>query len=629
MNHADLEIIFEEFGKCHIGVLGDYCLDAYWTLDRGEQELSVETGKLTHAVAKQRYTLGGAGNIVANLVALGVGSVHAFSVVGDDLFGRELQHQLNQLGVNQAGMIHDAEWQTPVYCKRYDGTEELERIDIGRFNAIKAIPEQKLIHALQTAISGLDVLIVNRQLIGGVYSDALFEALLELADQHDCQIVLDFRALPPKFENMIVKMNAHEAANFCGETYSLESAIPEEDVKRYAEQIHKTSQKQVMITRSERGLLIYDGNEHSIVSGIQFLKPLDPVGAGDTTIATWGTCLAAKVKLSQASYIASYAAGVTVQKLQQTGTASPEEIMRFAEDVDTIYRPELAEDSRQARYLDNSEIELVSQVENRGNIQHAVFDHDGTISVLREGWEPVMEAMMIKAILGDKYTSVSEGEFQRIATQSQQFIDKSTGIQTIVQMQSLVEMIADFGYVSSDAILTASEYKEIYNDALMEQINQRIRRIKLGELGVADFTLKGAVDVLQTLYDRGVKLYLASGTDAEDVKIEAEILGYAHLFEGRIYGAVGDIRKYSKKMVIDQIIRDNNLQGTELITFGDGPVEIRETKKRGGITVGIASDELRRFGLNTVKRSRLIRAGADIIIPDYAQLPILMHYLFQ
>jgi len=630
MNRADLEIIFEEFGKCHIGVLGDYCLDAYWTLDRGEQELSVETGKPTHAVTKQRYTLGGAGNIVANLVALGVGSVHAFSIVGDDLFGRELQAQLDQLGVNQSGMIHDAGWQTPVYCKRYLGNEELERIDIGRFNVMTPDTEQQLLSRLQHALSELDVLIVNRQLVGGVYSDAIFEQLLEWAkSEQNCQIVLDFRALPPKFTNMIVKMNAHEAASFCGEASALDHAIPEEKVKQYAEQIYLTSQQQVMITRSERGLLIYDGDTHSIISGIQFLKPIDPVGAGDTTIATWSACLAANINVSQASHLASFAAGVTVQKLQQTGTASPAEIMRFAEDVDYIYNPELAEDIRQAQYLGDSQIELVNLLENIDNIQHAVFDHDGTISVLREGWEPVMEAMMINAILGDTYASVAEGDYQRIANHAKQFIDKSTGIQTIVQMQSLVDMIAEFGYVSHDAILTAAEYKEIYNDALMEQINLRIQRLKSKELSVADFTLKGAVDLLQALYERGVKLYLASGTDAEDVKIEAEILGYAHLFEGRIYGAVGDIRKYSKKMVIDQIIRDNHLQGTELITFGDGPVEIRETKKRGGITVGIASDEVRRFGLNTVKRSRLIRAGADIIIPDYAQLPILMQYLFQ
>ena len=107
---------------------------------------------------------------------------------------------------------------------------------------------------------------------------------------------------------------------------------------------------------------------------------------------------------------------------------------------------------------------------------------------------------------------------------------------------------------------------------------------------------------LQKLYDAGVKLYLASGTDVEDVKREAKVLGYDHLFEGRIYGAVGDITREAKKIVLDRILDTiGEAAFGRVATFGDGPVEIRETKKRGGITIGIASNELRRYGLNEHK----------------------------
>jgi len=132
--------------------------------------------------------------------------------------------------------------------------------------------------------------------------------------------------------------------------------------------------------------------------------------------------------------------------------------------------------------------------------------------------------------------------------------------------------------------------------------------------------MKNAHKLLQHLYNRGVKLYLASGTDERDVIEEARALGYGSLFEGRIFGAVGDVKVEAKRVVLDRIIREHNLGGPEFITFGDGPVEIRETHKRGGITVGVASDEVRRFGMNSSKRARLIRAGADLIIPDYTQL---------
>jgi beta-phosphoglucomutase-like phosphatase (HAD superfamily) len=366
---------------------------------------------------------------------------------------------------------------------------------------------------------------------------------------------LDFRNLPARFDNMIVRLNAHEAAQYYGETLDLTTAIPEEKVKRYAEHIFSESHKPVIVTRGDRGLLAFDGKSHHIVPGIQFLKPIDPVGAGDTTVAIWAACLAAGISFTQSVRLAGLSAGVTVQKLQQTGVASPEEIMAFAEDVNYVHNPELAEDLRLASYVNGSQIEVVSTLVKREQIQHAVFDHDGTISVLREGWEPVMEAMMIRSILGDQFDTVSENDYQRIMLRVRQFIDKSTGIQTIVQMQSLVEMITEFGFITDDAIQTAVDYKQMFNEALMAQINVRKARVISGELEVADFTIKGAVAILQALRDHGVKLYLASGTDEADVKAEAEILGYAPVFEHRIYGAVGDIRKYSK---IDAV---NDCQG--------------------------------------------------------------------
>lgn len=100
------------------------------------------------------------------------------------------------------------------------------------------------------------------------------------------------------------------------------------------------------------------------------------------------------------------------------------------------------------------------------------------------------------------------------------------------------------------------------------------------------------------------------------------------MFEGGIFGAVGDVTKEAKRMVLDRILNEiEKSNGGQLVLFGDGPVEIREARKRGGATVGIASDEVKRHGLNEKKRSRLIKAGADLIIPDFSQLPELLRLL--
>jgi hypothetical protein len=87
------------------------------------------------------------------------------------------------------------------------------------------------------------------------------------------------------------------------------------------------------------------------------------------------------------------------------------------------------------------------------------------------------------------------------------------------------------------------------------------------------------------------------------------------------------VKVEAKKIVLERIMREHDLQGHQFVTFGDGPVEMRETRKRGGVCVGVASDEIRRFGLNPAKRSRLIRAGAGIIVPDFSQLDALLKVL--
>ena len=267
-------------------------------------------------------------------------------------------------------------------------------------------------------------------------------------------------------------------------------------------------------------------------------------------------------------------------------------------------------------------------LDHLGQIKHAVFDHDGTISTLRQGWEDIMEPMMIKAVLGKHYETIDQASYNKVADQVRDYINKTTGIQTIFQMEGLVNLVREFGYVPENQVKDSFEYKEIYNDALMEMVGKRLAKLQTNELNVNDFTMKGAVQFLHELQERGVKMYLASGTDLADVINEANVLGYAEYFDGGIHGAHKDVSKFSKKMVIDRIIKDNNLKGNELAVFGDGPVEIREGRRYNGIAVGIASNEVRRFGLDLHKRTRLIRAGAQLLVPDFSQYSKLLQLLF-
>jgi hypothetical protein len=81
-------------------------------------------------------------------------------------------------------------------------------------------------------------------------------------------------------------------------------------------------------------------------------------------------------------------------------------------------------------------------------------------------------------------------------------------------------------------------------------------------------------------------------------------------------------------VVLERILAEIGTAGARtLVTFGDGPVELRETRRRGGRAIGVASDELRRFGWNMRKRTRLIRAGADFVVPDFSQWQALCRLL--
>jgi phosphoglycolate phosphatase-like HAD superfamily hydrolase len=293
-----------------------------------------------------------------------------------------------------------------------------------------------------------------------------------------------------------------------------------------------------------------------------------------------------------------------------------------------VYNPELAEDIRRASYLDGTAIEIAETPPPNLDIRFAIFDHDGTISTLRQGWDAVMESVMVRVILGPVARTVDPAVYDRVSTQAKEFIDKTTGIQTLQQMHGLARMVREAGFVPKGEILDAAGYKRIFNDALMEVVEARKARVRRGELDAGDFTVKNAVKLLGLLRGAGIRLFLASGTDEQDVVLEAEALGYASLFEGRIYGASQDMNHDAKRAVLERILGEiGGDRAAHIVTFGDGPVEIRETRKRGGITVGVASDEIRRYGLQPEKRARVIRAGAHVVVPDFSQLGPLLAFL--
>ena len=269
-------------------------------------------------------------------------------------------------------------------------------------------------------------------------------------------------------------------------------------------------------------------------------------------------------------------------------------------------------------FLDD-EIEIIHPDIPRGRFRSVLFDFDGTLSLIREGWPQVMIPMMVQVL---RETGTAESAPELFAS-VEDFVMRLNGRQTIYQMIQLADEVRRRG----GRPLEPLDYKHRYHELLMQRIRGRLHDLQSGNTKVEEWSVPGSRDLLENLREHGLTLYLASGTDLKFVRQEAGLLGLTQFFGDRIYGALDDYQNFSKKMVIERIISDNDLHGQELLGFGDGFVEIEEIKRAGGVAVAVASDEVHRRGINQWKRNRLVQAGADLVIPEYRRQEQLVEYL--
>ena len=264
-------------------------------------------------------------------------------------------------------------------------------------------------------------------------------------------------------------------------------------------------------------------------------------------------------------------------------------------------------------------IEVINSNFPRGDFHCAIFDFDGTLSLLRRNWQDVMIPMMVDALVE---TGTTESR-QQLHELVREFVTRLTGRQTIYQMIQLAEEVTRRGVQPKDPL----DYKRQYHDRLWAQVESRVESVRSEEANAESMMVPNSNAFLSALLDQGVNLYLASGTDLTYVRDEVNVLGLNRYFESRVYGAIDDYKNFSKAMVIEKIVADTGVAGSQMIGIGDGFVEIEEMKQVGGLTIGVASDEVNRGAIDRWKRSRLIEAGADLIIADYQPLDELLNVI--
>ena len=254
-----------------------------------------------------------------------------------------------------------------------------------------------------------------------------------------------------------------------------------------------------------------------------------------------------------------------------------------------------------------------------GQVRHVLFDFDGTISSVRDGWQDFMVPMMVETILACG-TGESEEEVLALV---KDFVDHLTGKQTIYQMLRLAEEVQKRGGTPLDPL----EYKRRYHEKLLPLAADRLEGLKSGRIPRQDLLVKGALEFLEELRRRGQRLYLASGTDIEFVVAEAKALGVDRFFDGGIFGALPNYKDFSKEKIIRKILSEFRLGGPELIVVGDGYVEIENAREVNAVAFGIFTEEKNRYHMNADKRGRLLKAGAHLLAPDLTEGKAVMEYL--
>lgn len=265
-------------------------------------------------------------------------------------------------------------------------------------------------------------------------------------------------------------------------------------------------------------------------------------------------------------------------------------------------------------------IEIVRPAASSAQAKAVIFDFDGTLSLIRSGWTHVMVPMCVEEL-----AQLGSGESgEQLTSVVEDFVWRLTGKETIYQMMALADAVRARGGTAAEPLV----YKKRYLERLTLHIGDRLSALREHRVDRTRYLVPGSRQLLEDLYQRGLMLYLASGTDHANVREEAELLDVAQYFGPRIFGAQDDLKSFSKAILVQRILSQADFRSDELLVFGDGYVEIEEVKKAGGIAVGVATAEPDCVSVDEWKRRRLIQVGADFIIPNYLDLGELNGALF-
>jgi D-beta-D-heptose 7-phosphate kinase/D-beta-D-heptose 1-phosphate adenosyltransferase len=352
--------------KPNILVIGDLMIDHYLWGDA--ERISPEAPVQIVDIARETSVLGGAGNVVNNLISLGA-TVNVASVVGDDEIARELTIMLKSIGVKTEGLITQKGRKTSKKSRIIAAHQQILRYDNESKEPITAASAEKITKAIEKDLFVTDMIILS-DYGKGVISDELAQDVISLAKTKGIRVLVDPKGTDySKYRGAhMLTPNKKEASEATG-IRIVDDATLEKALLALKEQC---GLDRSMITLSEDGIAIYDGKVKRFPTVAQ--EVFDVTGAGDTVIASIAFALSAGLSIEETARFANLAAGVVVGKIG-SATVTLDEI--------EIYESKLHQSSSDAHIKTFEEIDrIVKRAKQHG--QRVVFTN-GCFDILHVG----------------------------------------------------------------------------------------------------------------------------------------------------------------------------------------------------------------------------------------------------
>lgn len=328
LSYARLKEILNAISTVRAVLVGDMCLDVYWSADMTKSRLSRETPHYPLPVVEERMSPGAGGNVVACMAALCPASLTPVGLLGDDWRGDSLKKEFSRRNVAISTLLTVPGRFTNAYCKpmRFGyAHEEVEdpRLDFENFTGIDVKTEDALIALLQEAAKDADVICVADQFACGCVTDRVREAISELGKTK--RILVDSRSRIGEYRHVLLKPNELECARALGRDSA--GFTDEAALWGAMNALNEQTKSEICVTRGSAGCVVKENGSFVSVEACPLSGPLDPVGAGDCFLSAMALSLGAGAAKTEAAALANLASGVSVQKIGTTGTATGEEIL--------------------------------------------------------------------------------------------------------------------------------------------------------------------------------------------------------------------------------------------------------------------------------------------------------------